>query len=172
MISQKECNFLCPEITYTRLKDVCRTRWVERIDGLDRFEEIYCHFLSILISIQNNEIEQTNEVQDGICEWNQQSRNEASSLLKAIRLFDFVICLVVTRRIFAYTKQATVLLQGEEMDIVKAYEMISILDETIKDVRTCVNEYHGQWFATAKELIEKVGGKVESSSENNCIKEK
>ena len=158
---RRQLTVLCPEITYTRLKDVCRTRWVERIDGLDRFEDIYCHILSVLISIQNNEIEQTNEVQDGICEWNQQSRNEASSLLKAIMSFDFVICLVVTRRMFAYTKQATVLLQGEEMDIVKAYEMISILDETIKDVRTHVNEYHGQWFATAKELIEKVGGKVE-----------
>ena len=31
--------------------------------------------------------------------------------------FEFVIALVVTRRIFAYKKQATVLLQGEEMDI-------------------------------------------------------
>ena len=32
---------LCPEAKKKKLKDVCRTRWVERVSGMDTFQELY-----------------------------------------------------------------------------------------------------------------------------------
>ena len=32
----------------TRLPDVCRTRWVERIEGLDTFEELFVSVYNLL----------------------------------------------------------------------------------------------------------------------------
>ena len=147
-----------PEVQYTRIKDVCRTRWVERIDGLDRFEEIFGVILSVLAMIKNNKGE-LQEEENGQSEWNQASQSDADDLVRACSSFGFIMALIVTRRIFAYTRQATVLLQREEMDIAKTYEMIALLVETIQDVRQRVDEYHASWFAAAEEMSASVGGK-------------
>ena len=147
-----------PEVGYTRIKDVCRTRWVERIDGLNRFEDIFGVIVSVLTMIKNNEGD-LQEEEGGQYEWNQASRSDADDLIRACSSFGFIVAFIVTRRIFAYTRQATVLLQREEMDIVKAYEMIGLLVETIQDVRQRVDEYHGNWFAAAEEMSASVGGK-------------
>ena len=39
-----------PEVTMKKLLDVCRTRWLERIDGVDLFEDI---FLAILMDLED-----------------------------------------------------------------------------------------------------------------------
>ena len=39
-----------PEVTRKRLLDVCRTRWLERIDGVDLFEDL---FLAILMTLED-----------------------------------------------------------------------------------------------------------------------
>ena len=44
---QKHINELYPEASKTKLKDVCRTRWVERIDGMEVFEELFVPLLSL-----------------------------------------------------------------------------------------------------------------------------
>ena len=31
----------CPDSRKSKLKDVCRTRWVDRIHGMDTFEELF-----------------------------------------------------------------------------------------------------------------------------------
>ena len=38
-----------PEVTRKKLLDVCRTRWLERIDGVDLFEDL---FLAILMTLE------------------------------------------------------------------------------------------------------------------------
>ena len=38
----------CPDTRKSKLKDVCRTRWVERIHGMDTFEELLFQLFSLL----------------------------------------------------------------------------------------------------------------------------
>ena len=45
---EKNITELCPESKKTRLKDVCRTRWVDRIIGLDQFEELFVSIANTL----------------------------------------------------------------------------------------------------------------------------
>ena len=47
---EKNITELCPESKKTRLKDVCRTRWLERIIGLDQFEELFVSIANKYIS--------------------------------------------------------------------------------------------------------------------------
>ena len=42
---------LCPESRSTNLIDVCRTRWVERIFGLDHFEEMFIAIVQTFVSL-------------------------------------------------------------------------------------------------------------------------
>ena len=46
----------CPESLKHKLKDVCRTRWVERIEGMDVFEELFVPvYYSLLVMKENND---------------------------------------------------------------------------------------------------------------------
>ena len=45
---------ICPKETRTELRDVCRTRWIERIEALEAFEKLYVPIVSALEKIQNN----------------------------------------------------------------------------------------------------------------------
>ena len=45
---------MLPEASHSRLSDVCRTRWVERIDGLELFIELFLAIVSSLEDVKNN----------------------------------------------------------------------------------------------------------------------
>ena len=170
------------EVEYKRLKDICRNRWVERIDGLDRFEEVFRTIWSVLKQIRKNEVienfegntnegdEMANEIeineegegQDDKSETerydeNPTFRSDAETLMNACSSFRFIVALIVTRRVLAYTKQAKILLQRAEMDIVKAYDMIAILPDTIQDVRNNGDEYHNKWLSVSVKLAAAIG---------------
>ncbi len=71
----------------TRLPDVCRTRWVERIKGLSTFEELFVPVYNLLDDMTNGK-------------YNLSLRTDASHLLSLISDFEFVAILVITRNIF------------------------------------------------------------------------
>ena len=41
MILERNILKYCPDSKKKKLKDVCRTRWVERVDGMDVFQELF-----------------------------------------------------------------------------------------------------------------------------------
>ena len=64
--------------------------------------------------IKNNEGE-LQEEENGQYEWNEASQSDADDLIRACSSFGFMMAVIITRSIFAYARQATVLLQCEEM---------------------------------------------------------
>ena len=42
--------------TQKKLKDVCRTRWIERIDGMDVFQELFEPIVTCLEEMATHEI--------------------------------------------------------------------------------------------------------------------
>ena len=69
------------------LLDVCRTRWFTRVDGLDRFEEMFevvtLTFQSIRDNVGGN--------------WNIDTQNLAGSLFNACSEFTFIVSLLVSK---------------------------------------------------------------------------
>ena len=90
-----------PEVARKKLLDVCRTRWLERIDGLDLFEDL---FLAILMTLE--EISFNLE-----CKYNEDTSVEANSLSKLIFNFGFYVKLVISCHILDYTNSVTQILQ-------------------------------------------------------------
>ena len=46
----------CPESLKHKLKDFCRTRWIERIEGMDVFKELFVPvYYSLLVMKENND---------------------------------------------------------------------------------------------------------------------
>eukprot|EP00112_Aurelia_sp_Birch-Aquarium-sp1_P008235 Seg1902.6 transcript_id=Seg1902.6/GoldUCD/mRNA.D3Y31 product="52 kDa repressor of the inhibitor of the protein kinase" protein_id=Seg1902.6/GoldUCD/D3Y31 len=94
------------EVPYTRIEDVCRTCWVERIDGLDRFEDIFGVILSVLTMIKNNEGE-LQEEEDRQYEWNRASRSDADDRKPQFRIHHGIDCNETYFRIYQARKCLT-----------------------------------------------------------------
>ena len=76
---------LTPQQRHRTLLEVCRTRWISRIDGLNRLEEMFEVFTLTLQSIRDNV--------GG--HWNIDSQNLAGSLFNACCEFTFIVSLLV-----------------------------------------------------------------------------
>ena len=108
---------LVPDAKKKRLKDVCRTRWVERILGLDSFEELLVPLQSALGEMKLDLNWKFNK---------DTSARRASQLFAAID-YEFVVNLVVTRSVFDLSLSVTQLLQSKSNDIADGINMIESL---------------------------------------------
>ena len=92
---------IAPETNHMKLKNMCRTRWVQRLDALETF----CELLSSIISCF-----------ESICEggskcWSKDSLTDAGMLLLAITQAYFPVALIITRHILSYVRGITVSLE-------------------------------------------------------------
>ena len=85
---------LHPTAHHEHLTDVCRTRWVARIDGLDVFMEV---FEAIVVSLENVKCSVDKS-------WNSDLMKDASGLFHGTVNFEFIVCLVVVCRMLEITR--------------------------------------------------------------------
>ena len=79
-----------------------RSRWIQRIDGLEVFLELYEAIVATLETIKANADRS----------WNADSTKKAVSHYHAITNFDFVVTLTVCQAVLVFTKGLTVKMQG------------------------------------------------------------
>ena len=79
---------LLKKMLQKKLLDVCRTSWLERIDGTDLFEDL---FLAIIVTLE--------EIFFNLqCKYNKGTSVKGKSLLKLIFNFDFIVKLAFSRQ--------------------------------------------------------------------------
>ena len=145
---------LLPTSKHRVLIDVCRTRWIARIDGLDRIIELFNPILATLEDIRLNRNDGGDAAGTG--NWNSNSRDDAQALSNAVN-FQFIISLVIVRYILDLTRPVTVKLQREEMDILKAEQEISNLKDALNDFREDINAEHSRLYEEAVQLAGGIG---------------
>ena len=121
-----------PAANHYVLVNVCRTRWIEPIDGMDRIVKLLHLVVATLEDISMNRNTPSHE------NWNQNSRNDAQALINAIK-FSFIITLVIVRHILDLTRLLTVKLQKKAMDLLKANEEIVLLKSALRDMQTDID---------------------------------
>ncbi len=127
-----------------KLKQMCRTRWIERHEAFEVFIDL---FLPIVCSLE--------DISCG-SGWNRESRSDAQSLLLALSQFQFIVTLKVTQSVLAYTRALSVKLQGRYSDIVRAYREVDNVKSTVRDLRSNVDTFHARVYDEAKKLAEVV----------------
>ena len=113
----------CPDSSKHKLKDVFRTRWVERIEGMDVFEDLFVPVYHSWLTMKEN---------NDIVHYNNETSAKAESLFKLIDGFEFIITLVITCSILDYLLPATWKLQFKDLDAAKSADIISSLKSSIK----------------------------------------
>ena len=130
-----------------KLKDMCRTRWVQRLDAIDIFQSLHQSIVNCMENICSDRAQL----------WSADSLTDARGLHHAITTTDFVCSLVITNACLRYIEALTRSLQTESRDLVSAVREIEAVTATIQDVRNNVNRYHAEWYRTIEKLCMNVG---------------
>ena len=138
---EKNIDIYVPETKRRRLKDVCRTRWVERILGLDVFEDL---LIPIKVTLEEMKL-------DIHSSFNKETSARASQLFSSLD-FDFIVNLVITRNVFDLTHSVTLLLQSRNNDIADGVGLIEAVIRRVHELRKNINESHEKWYNQALQL--------------------
>ena len=96
----------------SKLKSICKTRWVERHEAFEVFIDLFEPLICCLEDIKDS------------TDWNRESRSDAQLLLLALTHVPFIVALVIAKDVLAYTKALSVKLQGRCVHVVSAYSQI------------------------------------------------
>ena len=132
----------------TKLVSLCKTRWVERVQSLDTFQEL---FIPLIDTLQDMVKKVSGESQT-----KPSLSADASSLLTLITQFDFIVALVITRHILDATLPVTELLQGKSIDVMDGFHLITTMKNDVMIMRTNIDFYHNTWYDEALKLCKEV----------------
>ncbi|XP_057316859.1 52 kDa repressor of the inhibitor of the protein kinase-like [Hydractinia symbiolongicarpus] len=140
----KNIELYAPDSLKNKLKDVCRTRWIERVEGMDTFQELY---VPLVFTLEEMFVQR---------QCNIDTSSKALSLYKLITSFDFIITMVITRSVFDITLPVTQMLQSKSNDIFEGLHMIDALKSAAMATRNAVDAYREMWYEKAVSLAQKV----------------
>lgn len=138
--------------TRNPILNVCITRWVENIDGWERFCLCHPFLVQFCEAIIYGTVEEGFEdYSDG---WTSDDKKDALAYLKLIESFEFIYVLVTLQRSLLYIKEASVKLQGKEQDITSGLNLIEQCCSELRALRQKVSEYSARVYAHSVRLAE------------------
>jgi len=140
-----------PHSKKRKLLDVCWTRWILSIDGLERFMTMYKAIAEAMLIIRDNE--------DGC--WDA-SAGDAYSYASVLTNFDFILTLVIVRMVLGFARSATSQLQGQNIDVIKGLQEISTIKHSLQIARNSIDIPHNGWFDEAVAITNSVDAIVYS----------
>ena len=119
---------------------------MERIDGMDLFEDLFVVIVTTLQEMKDNIDHKTAAA----------TSSKAASFLSYLTTFEFVVTMLITRSVFYLTLGVTKLLQARTNDISDAKHLIDSLKTSVSGIRTNIDLNHSEWYEQALRLSAKV----------------
>ncbi len=125
------------------LLNTCITRWVENIEGWERFSLAHPFLIKmcevILYGDSNFPL-----YSDG--SWTAEDKKNALAHMKALECFEFVFCLITLQRSLFYLKEGAVKIQATDNDIVSGVTTVMESCADLKKLRENVEDYSQRIF--------------------------
>ena len=116
----------------TKLKDECRTRWVERIDAYATFLDLLTPLHATLQAM----VHPTSHSNLGVdWSWDGETITRANGFLFQLQSSSFLVSLHLLVQVFQVLKELMVKLQSVAIDVVQAYSMVESVVTVLKDMR-------------------------------------
>ena len=115
-----------------KLKDVCRTRWVQRKDSYIVFEELLPAVHTALEAMVNSSA--YSEFGSNWA-WDGDTTTKAYGFLYQLESSTFLVCFQILLKILYYLREITVKLQMQAVDVLCAYDQISFVVTSLQKMR-------------------------------------
>jgi AraC-like DNA-binding protein len=130
------------DVTRHELKDVCRTRWIQRIEAYEVFSSLFPVILTTLQAITD-----PNEHQNfSSWSWDAESVTQACGFIHNITSPAFLVSSQLLMAILSLLRVVTVKLHGRSNDILKAYELVSEVHMELSLLRQNVDDEFSTMF--------------------------
>ena len=128
------------------MTDVCRTHWISRIDGLNVFDELFTY---VVETLEYFSVDPESTI-------NRDTSINVQASLTHISNLNFIVSLVITRKVFDFIHSVTALLQPKSNDIINGFELIGSLIDLMSNIRVNIEKYHNEWYSEASKLAQKI----------------
>ena len=117
------------------LLNTCITRWVENIEGWERFSLAHPFLIKLCEVILHGDSDYP-LYSDG--SWlPEDKKTTLAHIMKALESFEFVYCIITLQRSLSYLKDAIIKIQGKDKDIVSGVSTITESCVELKKLRKC-----------------------------------
>ena len=131
-------------INKCKLKDVCKTRWIEHVDSYSIFFEMYPFVIQVMEEISHNTSSEWS--------WDSESITKANGFLHNITSFQFLVSASIAMRLLSFLRGVTVKLQKRSIDILSGYEQVYSIQKELESFKlNCDQEFHF-WFVEISKL--------------------
>ena len=131
-----------------KLKDVCKTRWIERVDSYSIFFELYPFVIQVMEDICHCNSSEWS--------WDSESITKANGFLHNITSFQFLVAASIAMRLLSFLRSVTVRLQKRSIDIVNAYGQVHAIQNEMESFNAnCDLEFH-TWFVEISKLAQEL----------------
>ena len=116
-----------------KLKDVCRTRWVQRIDSYIVFEELLPAVHKVLKAMVNSSAFPEFGTDWA---WDGDTITKANGFLYQLESCTFLICFKILLKVLYYLREVTVKLQMQAIDVSYAYSQMKSVVSSLEKMRS------------------------------------
>lgn len=142
LVLKEKIQMSCPSAKQTRLLKFCETRWVEHLDSLSLFNDVYEHICLSLEYVDENNLKTI-----GV---------KPHALLASIKTPQFIMALTVVKPIFSIMKNLSVFLQKEDCDLSLCIDYANHVYDEINEMRCDSDLKFKSLYAAAKEMADKM----------------
>ena len=145
-----------PDAKKTTLKNMCKTRWVERHEA---YEVFFALFLCIMraLEVMANERLFAGQCGDAAWSWDIDTKNKASGLANAISSFSFIITLLTAMECLSVLKPLSVKLRKRDLDVYEANTHSNKVTDDLQDIQDNIEDIWTEWFDLAVTTAANVG---------------
>ena len=131
----------------TKLLGLCKTRWIQRHDALENFDQL---FTTLIVVFE--------DIKDSSTGWNRETVTDATTLLHCISQFEFVMAFTTMIKVMSTLNGLSVKLQSFSRDISKVYKDVDRTCQGLQHFRDNVSEHSDRWFKYAPEKVREAVG--------------
>ena len=137
-----------PKEKRVKLKDLCRTRWVERINSYLVFYDLYPSIIKAMESINSCNTE------FGSWSWDSETMTKANGFFHQVTSFEFLTVFSITMRVLSILRCLTVNLQKRSHDVLTAYGHVSDVQLELEMLKVNCEDEFCTWFEEIKSFAE------------------
>ena len=127
----------------TTLKNMCKTRWVERHEAYEVFFALFSCIMRALEVMANDQYGNV------AWSWDTDTKNKASGLANVISSFYSIITLLTAMKCLSILKPLSVKLQKRYLDVYEAYTNSNNVTDDLQDIRDNIKDIWTEWFDLA-----------------------
>ena len=168
----------------TKLKGLCKTRWVERHTCFETFMELYSSIVitlealldpdsfedvyrikkhdaaNIADSAEEEEAAETDHEKFELWTWDRETRVKAQGLLTSLKTSEHIVAFCVAKNALEVLKPLASKLQKKDQDVYQAYELIDKAIKRLETIRASIDVEFTDWFKEAEDLAEELSEEI------------